>query len=152
MPFATQAQIIAPYTWEVGATLSRTSEETRRIPVRFPRPVRVVGMYPSVIAGSAVGGLVAPSCDAILAVVSSNQRDRFTNRLEDVSSAGYGEAYVTLSALGTSQLQGNRLMNIELKEASPQLDLGFRWKRWSGSPIYEDAIIHVALFCEYLDG
>lgn len=148
----TQQMASAPYTWEVSATLGRLQEETRRIPIRWQRPVRIVGMYPSVIKGTALGGaLLVPTTDDVLAIVSSNQKDRFTNRLEDVSSSGYGEAYVTLSALGTSQLQGNRLMNLELREAAPQLDLGFRWKRWTGAATYEDAIISVALFCEYLD-
>lgn len=152
MSFVPQHIVSAPYTWEVSATLGRTTEQTRLIPVRFQRPVRIVGFYPTVIKGSAVGGLIVPTADDISCVISANQRDRFTNRLEDVSSSGYGEAYVTLSALGTSQLQGNRLLNLELRDTAPQLELGFRWKRWTGSAIYEDALISVALFADYIGG
>ncbi len=153
MSFAALSQPVAKYTWEVQSTLSRTSEETRRIPIKWQRPVKIVGMYPTVIAGTSVGGgLLIPTVNDILVVLNANQKDRYTNRLEDVASTGLGESYVTLGSLSTSQAAGNRMLEIELNVPAPQLDVAFRWKRppTGGVALYEDAIVGLCLFCNYV--
>lgn len=144
---------VAPYTWEVQATLGRTTLQTGRMPLSFKKPVRVVGFYPSVIAGSSVGGgLLVPTLDDILVLLDANEERRFTNRLEQTTAAATGAGFVTLGALGAARAQ--RFLNLALRNAAPDVGVQFRWKREPpvGGPIYEDAIVCLAFFTKPLDG
>ncbi|OFW65958.1 MAG: hypothetical protein A2Y74_05345 [Actinobacteria bacterium RBG_13_63_9] len=142
---------IAPYTWEVQATLLRTVQETGRIPLRWNRPVEIIGMYAAVRQASVAGGLLVPTTDDLVCALSANQEDRFTNRLEDVSQTAMAETFVTLAALS---VQVPRLMRIMLTNAAPQVDIAFRWKTHNpiGTPRFEDALISVAFYCRYISG
>lgn len=142
---------VAPYTWEVQATLGRTTLQTGRIPLAFKKPVKIVGFYPSVIAGSAVGGaLLTPTLDDILVLLDANEERRFTNRLEQTTAAATGAGFVTLGALGSARAQ--RFLNLKLREAAPDIGVQFRWKRDpNGVAIYEDAIVALAFFAAYLE-
>lgn len=143
---------VAPYTWEVQATLGRTVLQTGRVPLSFKKPVQVVGFYPSVIAGSAVGGgLLVPTLDDILVLLDANEERRFTNRLEQTTAAATGAGFVTLGALGSARAQ--RFLNLKLRNAAPDIGVQFRWKRDpAGGAIYEDALVGLAFFVKYLDG
>lgn len=139
---------VTPYTWEVQSNLARTVQDTGRIPLRWNRPVMIVGMYASVLQNSAVGGLLIPSTDAITVELSANQEDRFTNRLEDTAATGLVSSFVTLEALS---VQVPRLTEIRLENAAPQVDVAFRWKTNNpASPTYEDAYCSLAFYCLYL--
>jgi hypothetical protein len=140
---------VTPYTWEVQAALARTVQDTGRIPLRWNRPVLIVGMYASVLQNSTVGGgLLIPSTDAITVEISANQEDRFTNRLEDTAATGLVTSFVTLEALS---VQTPRLTEIRLENAAPQVDVAFRWKTNNpASPTYEDAYCSLAFYCVYL--
>lgn len=142
---------VAPYTWEVQATLGRTVLQTGRIPLSFKKPVKIVGFYPSVIQGSAVGGLLLPTLDDILVLLDANEERRFTNRLEQTAAAATGAGFVTLGALGSARAQ--RFLDLKLRNAAPDIGVQFRWKRDpTGGPWYEDAMIGLAFFVKYLDG
>lgn len=142
---------IAPYTWEVQAALGRTVLQTGRIPLSFKKPVQIVGFYPSVIQGSAVGGLLLPTLDDILVLIDANEERRFTNRLEQTTAAATGAGFVTLGALGAARAQ--RFLNLKLRNAAPDIGVQFRWKRDpTGGAIYEDALVGLAFFVKYLDG
>jgi len=139
---------VTPYTWEVQANLARDTQDTGRIPLRWNRPVLVVGMYASVERNSSVGNLLIPTTDSITCELSANQEDRFTNRLEDTSATGLVSSFVTLEALS---VQVPRLTEIRLENASPQIDVAFRWKTNDPTdPTYEDAYCSLAFYCVYI--
>lgn len=139
---------VAPYTWEVQANLVRTVQDTGRIPLRWNRPVMIVGMYASVVQNSQIGGLLIPTTDDITCEISANQEDRFTNRLEDTAATGLVTSFVTLEALS---VQVPRLQEIRLENAAPQIDVAFRWKTNNPAAVtYEDAYCSLAFFCVYI--
>jgi len=139
---------VAPYTWEVQANLLRTVQDTGRIPLRWNRPVMIVGMYASVVQNSAAGQLLIPTTDDITVELQANQEDRFTNRLETTAATGLVSSYVTLEALS---VQVPRLTEIRLENASPQVDVSFRWKtNPPANPTHEDAYCSLAFYCVYL--
>lgn len=139
---------IAPYTWEVQVLLDNDVQETGRIPLRWNRPVEIVGMF-SAVCRASVGGLLVPTTTDISCLLSANQEDRFTNRLEDASQTAQAESFVTLASL---DVQVPRLTRIELKNASPQIDVAFRWKQHNNiaSPIFESALVSLSFYCRYI--
>jgi len=147
--FAAQHAPVSPWTWECQANLERDIQETGRIPLRWNRPVEIVGMFASVRQASVAGGLLIPTTEDVMVLLSANQQERFTNRLEDAAQTGQAESYVTLAALS---IQAPRLTRIQLKQAAPQIDVSFRWKTHNpiATPRFEDALISLAFFCLYL--
>jgi len=149
-PLAALHAPVAPYTWEVQATLLRTVQETGRIPLRWNRPVEIIGMYAAVRQASVAGcGLLIPTVDDLLVAVSANQEDRFTNRLEDTGQTAQAESFVTLGSLS---VQAPRLTRIMLTNGSPQVDVAFRWKAHNpiATPRFEDAMISLSFYCRYV--
>jgi hypothetical protein len=142
---------VAPFTWEVQATLGGAVLQTGRIPLRFPKPVEIVGFYPSIVDGSAAGGgLVSASLDDVLVLLDANEERRFTNRLEQTAAAATGAGFVTLGALGAARAQ--RFLDLKLRNAAPDIGVQFRWKRDpSAGAIFEDAIVCLAFFARYLE-
>lgn len=148
---------VAPYTWEVRAFLPTTILETSRIPIYFTRPVEIVGFMPTVrVNGFLQGGTRRiPTTDDIQILFDINQRDRLTNRLESTTSAGPGQAYVTLS---TFSVLTPRLIRIQMLNQAPDVGIQFRWCQDPAPiaggvpvPIYENALVQLAFFCRYLD-
>lgn len=142
---------IAPNTWEVRAVLSRLALESSRIPIDFPGPSLVVGAYVSVIDDSAVGGLASATSDDVMALVDIDNRRFFTSgpTQGQSSSTSASSQYVTLASLDTRY----RDLAWELKSPRPVLGITFRWKRFTPpTPIYEDALVSVALFVTDLEG
>jgi hypothetical protein len=151
--FAALHAPVAPYTWEVQTTLAGSVERTARVPIQFRGALEILGVSPSVVVdGVATGApLRVPTADDIMVIVDINQRERLTNRLESTTVAGPGESFVTLSKLDVFL---PRLFRAQLKNASPDMGLQFRWKVFNtgGAPlIYENARISLAFFCRYLD-
>lgn len=139
---------VAPYTWEVQALLRNSVQETPRVPLRWNRPVCIVGMYPSVVAYDIDGQLITPTTDEIAVYIGANQKDRFTNRLDQGVATGLAESYVTLAAVG---IQAPRLWDLRLENDAPQVDVSFRWKTNTiTSPTHENAYCSLAFYCYYL--
>ena len=135
---------VAPDTWECRALLSRTEEETDRIPIQFPKPMLVVGVKATVIRGSYVGNLAIPTIEDILVLVDLDEQRRFTARAQS-SAAGEGAQFANLSALDT------RYRDLYINANAPQPVFGFTFAWWhfeSGTPRYEDAEIAVSLFVQ----
>lgn len=141
---------VAPYTWELRAVLSRTALESGRIPIEFPGPSVVVGAYVSVIKDSAVGGLLVPNADDILALVDVDNRTFFTSgpTQGQSSSTSQSSQYVTLASLDTR----NRDVVWDLKSPRPVMGISFRWKRFTGVALYEDALCAISLFVTDREG
>lgn len=152
---------VAGFTWEVQADLLGSQLETGRIPIKFARPVEILGFYPSVILlGAAATGDSnvnaiprRPTTRDVMALIDINQQDRVTNRLESTSAAGPGQSYVTLESLRShpARLQWIRILN-----ASPDVGVQFRWSNLQpfdpdgDDPWWHDARINLAFFCKYL--
>lgn len=142
---------VAPFSWEFQAELDGDEEHTGRIPLRFARPVQILGFYPSVINNEALGQLEQPTTEHVLCLLHANRETLYTNRLESGAGAQAPEDYVTLASMG---VQVPRLVNIQLRDGSPTLEAAFRWKRWAAAfedtPVYPDVICSLTCYCRYL--
>lgn len=136
-------------TWEVQGSLLATDEQTEVIPLIFPAPCRVVGVYPSITINGSTSGVIVPVVDDIMTLIEFNQKRRYTNQIGQTTQAQRGQGFVTLGSLDTRV----RDLDIEVENSRPQLGCQFRWKRFTpGTPIYCDIIVSLALFVEIDDG
>jgi hypothetical protein len=137
---------MAPLTWEARALLPSASPETNRIPLRFPRPVEILGFFPTVIDTDAATG-VSHTLNTLDVSLDINATDRVTSG-EGVSTAAGGTAgtFVTLAALG---IQAPRLVGLKLRNSNPDMGFVFRSKRGSG--VFNSALVTVATFARYID-
>ena len=135
-------------TWEVQGSLLGAQEISDRIPLVFPAPCRIVGLYPSLTLNAAVGGLIIPSLDDIMVYFDMNQQRRYTNQIGQTTQAARQGGYVTLNSLNTLF----RDLNVVVDNSRPEAGFQFRWKRFvQGTPIYPDFIVSLALFVEIND-
>lgn len=139
----------APFSWEVQYLLENDTLESGRIPIRWQRPVEVVGMYASVRQATS-SSLLVPTVDDIQVALGANQRERFTNRLEDTAQTSMAESFVTLGAL---MIQTPRLLRLQLVTPAPEMDVTFRWKSNNDitDPLFEDALIGLCFLCRDID-
>ena len=142
---------VAPFSWEFQADLDGTLEGTARIPLKFTRPVQILGFYPSVILNAAIGSLALPTTEHVLVLLHANREVMYTHRLESGAGAQAPENFVTLASMG---VQVPRLVNIQLRQGAPELACEFRWKRWAAtyasSPVYPDVIVSMTVYARYL--
>lgn len=135
-------------TWEVQGSLLNTQEVSQRVPLIFPNPCRIVGLYPSLTINSNPAGLTVAGLDDIMVLFDMNQQRRYTNQIGQTSQAQAGQGFVTLNAMNTLF----RDLNIEVDNARPNAGFQFRWKRFvQGAPIYPSQIVSLALFVEIRD-
>jgi hypothetical protein len=135
---------VAPDTWELRAFLSRTEEETDRIPLQFPRAMLVVGAKATVIRGSYAGNLAVPTIEDILVLVDLDEQRRFTARAQS-TAAGENSQFVNLSAIDT------RYRDLYINANAPQPVFGVTFAWWhfeAGTPRFEDAEIALSLFVQ----
>jgi hypothetical protein len=141
--FLPKLKPVAPDTWELRAALLATDQETGRVEITMPGRCVVSGAYCSVIDDSS-NGLLTPGLEDILALVDLDNQRRFTSGPSQgqTSASGRGSQYVTLAALDSRV----RDLYWDLQSPRPVIGMTFRWKRFvSGTPLYEDAQISVAL-------
>ena len=141
---------VAPDTWSFSAALLRTVERTGVIPVKFSRPVEIVGFAADVIPARPLvgGGLAIPTPADIDALVEMDNGNRkFTSRVTDDGTTTHD--VVPLSHL-TVLLP--RLVRIEPDDnPNPDFSFQFAWAQFvTGVPKYEDAIIRFSLLGSYL--
>ncbi len=136
---------MAPFTWETRVILPGATTISPRQPLIFPRPVDIVGFYPSVIATTNTVGLITPSLNDIDISIDTNS-DQYFSAGSGVANAAGGAAgaFVTLAAIG---VQVPILKAIKLHNAQPDLGMTFRWKRGPG--FYQDCFISVAVYVHY---
>lgn len=135
-------------TWEVQGLLPGASEVSDTIPMDFPAPCKIVGIYPSLSGPPAGGGLVVPTLDDIMVLLDFNQQRRYTAQVGQTTQAQRGQGFVTLNSMNTLF----RDLNIEVLNARPTMNVQFRWKRFvQGAPIFEDQVVSLALFVEIDD-
>lgn len=135
---------VAPEEREAFATLLSTDPETNRIPLTFPRPIEILGYYPSLVVTGAAG--VVPTLDDLLVSIDFN--------LEEYQGASQGltssAANNTFTTLGSWKILTPRLVCKKIEVPKPDLGFTFRWKQPVGT--YRDVIIGMAVFARYIDG
>jgi hypothetical protein len=146
--FAALHAPVAPLTWELHAELPGTSAETGDIPVRFLRPVEITGLFAVVIPKRPLGGggLIIPSIDDIEVQLTSDNEDLWTKRLTESGSEG------GMVPLGGLTVAVPRLLRIVPLGDAPDFTWKFSWAQFvsAASPIYEDAIIRLAIYARYI--
>jgi hypothetical protein len=136
---AALAAPLAPDTRSVMIALARTTEMSGRYTIPFQWPAEIRGFHLSVIANSAIGGLVQPTIADILVDLSVNEGRRYTSTVRD-SNAAAGSGFCDLGAIG---FQAPRSVSIPLAAPS-ELGIELRWKRWTGAVIYDDALVSIS--------
>ena len=141
-------QRAAAYAWEAGTTLLNTDPSAGPIKISFPRPVIILGAYPSVAVMGGLNTLDMPTLDDILVRidVDTGWEKRLTSRNDVTQPNGVGNfPDVTLGSFRDS-MGGARVMNYDLgvDGSHPELQITFTWKRFNvGSPWFRH--VYVAL-------
>lgn len=142
----------SPMTWEVNALMLGAVQTSIRQSFRFPRPVEIVGFFPSVvIATPAGGGAVSPSADTIAVQIDTDNQAYLTSA-DGISSPAGGKAssFVTLSAMG---VQVPRIVGYKLRNPTPDIGFTFRWKQdvtQVAGGVYRDSMVSLAIYARYL--
>jgi hypothetical protein len=142
----------APYTWEMQAVLQGTANTTGRVPVKFPRPVEVLGFIPTIITQDPAAGGVDATLDDVSVLLDVDQKDRMTNRLDQTTGQASTDAssFVTLRAMS---ILLPRAMRWQLNSAKPDLGVTFAWKipPVGGIARYRPALISLAMVCRFIE-
>jgi hypothetical protein len=133
-------------TWEVQIFLPRNAQTSGRVPMNLPYTCRIVGLKATVIQASfAGGGLLVAGADDLLLSLDLNDERRFTSTKKTSFVGQSPNSFVTLSAMDLRE----RYLMIYCEGSNPDLGFEVAWKNFvSGTPIYEDARISVALFIQ----
>lgn len=146
-PFAALHAPVAPFTWEVRASLATAQRATGAVPCHFHRNgVTIVGFRPSVtpVLPLAGGGLVVPTAEDVEVLIGVNNRERLTNQVQETTPAGAGESFVTLASLDVFT---PRLLCYEIPAAG-SVNFEFRWKQFVGAAApFEACLIGLTMFC-----
>ncbi len=146
--FAALHAPVSPFTWGLTTELPRTSENSGEIPIRFGRPIEVLGIKASVIAKRPLSGdnLVIPTVEDIDVLLQTDNEEMWTRTLKESGGAG---GFVPLDHL---TIDAGRLLRIVPLGDGPDFTFNFQWAQFvdSDNPIYEDAIIRVSLLTRYI--
>lgn len=147
--FAALNAPVTPETWALEAELANTVEGTGDIPIRFTRPIEILGMRATVVPKLplAGGGLILPTLDDVNVMLTTDNEDLWTKRVQE--SGGNGN-FVPLGHLVLDGSPG-RLLRIVPRGDAPDLAFQFNWAQFvAGTPFYEDAIIRLSLLTRYI--
>lgn len=146
---------ISPETWEartvfLGGTAGGnfTSE---RVQLDVPFPIMVIGLYPS-LSVLTTGGATVPTLNDIDCSLDLNLHEYMTdiqgnttaqNAVPSATATPTRDGnFVTLASLGTSNMQGGRLLGWVIPYRTAQIGITFRWKQGGG--VYKDTIVSLA--------
>jgi hypothetical protein len=144
----------AVFSWEGMTTLLATDRETGAIPIKFPRAVTILGMYPSISVAGGLSTLDVPTLDDVLVKIEQDTglERRLTSRYDTVQTNGNGSLpNVTLGSFKDS-VGGARVMNWELgtPDSRPEMEITFSWKRDpTGGPWYRDIFVSLTLLANW---
>lgn len=140
----------SPMTWEVVSILRGSTIAGPRQPFRFPRPVEIVGFFPTVIPIlPASGGATIPTTDSIACQIDTDNQNYITSG-DGISTNAGGTAgpFVTLSSLS---VQTPRILGYKLRNPTPDIGFTFRWKIDPGATfIFRDSLISMVIYARYL--
>lgn len=147
--FAALCAPVTPETWALEAELSRTVEGTGDIPIRFTRPIEILGIRAQVVAKLPLvgGGLIIPTLDDVNVSLVTDNEDLWTRRVQESGSNGNFVPLVHLTIDGNP----GRLLRIVPRGDAPDLAFQFNWGQFTqGTPFYEDAIVRLSLLTRYI--
>jgi len=138
---------MVPLTWETFGTILTTEQESPILPIRFPKPVQLLAIRPTIRPLSFLPSppLVAPSLDDVLVSISIDREKALTAQQQPGTTSAAGSAFVTAGSLS---LGLPRLLAQEIDSPTPQLDFQFRWRQGTG--VFIDCSVSVAVFARYL--
>lgn len=140
--FVTTATPIADYTWEARATFAGDADESPALIIRYPWPVRIIGLIPTVRPAvlPIAGGGVAPLLEDVLVSMTVNNEDNYTSIGDPSNTTNAGEReFVTLSTLNVLL---PRLTMITIETPTPVVEFVCRWKQ--GANTFVDSIVGIA--------
>jgi hypothetical protein len=141
----------SPMSWEVRTILRGSTPFGPRVPFRFPRPVEIVGFFPTVIPIlPASGGGTVPTTDSIAVSIDTDNQNYITTG-DGISTNAGGTAgpFVTLSGMS---VQVPRVLGYKLRNPTPDIGFTFQWKIDPGATpfIFRDVIIGMMIYARYL--
>ena len=135
-------------SWETVLLMRGATQTSIRTPFTFPRPVEIVGFYPTLVVLT-TGGSITPSTDSLKVSIDSDNENYLTSG-EGVSTPAGGTAgpYVSLSMMS---VQVPRIVGYKLRNPKPNIGFTFRWAQdTSGGAVYRDTLISMGLYARYL--
>jgi hypothetical protein len=142
----------SPMTWESSTLLNGAVQTTNRIGFRYPRPVEIVGFFPTLVVlepEDEDSDLITPSTDVISVSIDTDNQNYLTSG-EGISTNAGGTAgpYVTLSAMS---VQVPRVVGFKLRNPTPDIGFTYRWKQSvAAGAVYKNTIVSLAMFARYL--
>ncbi len=140
---------IAPLSWSLEAVLPANVQGTGDIPIRWTRPVEILGMKATVLPVYPFdpdGGTPAPILEDVDVYLLTEDTSIWTKHYNE--SGGDGN-FVPLAHL---TVDTPRLLRICLWDDAPDLTFQFQWAQFlQGTPFTVDALIRLTLFTRYLD-
>lgn len=140
---------MSPMTWESVVVLRGGVQQSTRTPFRFPRPVEIVGFFPS-LQILTTGGALSPSLDSIGVQIDTDNQNYLTSG-DGVSTPAGGTPgpYVTLSAMS---VQVPRVVGYKLKNPTPDIGFTYRWKldTTAAAPTFKDILLSMTIYARYL--
>jgi len=141
----------SPMSWESVSILRGSTLQGPRNSFKFPRPVEIVGFFPTVIPIlPASGGGTVPTTDSIAVQIDTDNQNYITSG-DGISTNVGGTAgpFVTLSSMS---VQVPRVLGYKLRNPTPVIGFTYRWKIDPGATpfIFRDIIIGMGIFARYL--
>jgi hypothetical protein len=136
-----------PLTWEAFGTIESDQAESPILPIRFPKPVQLIGIRPTIrpLSFLPLPPLVAPSLDDVLLSISIDREKQLTAQQQPGTTSAAGSSFVSAGALS---LGLPRLLAQEITSPTPQLDFQFRWRQGTG--VFVACSVSVAVYARYL--
>jgi hypothetical protein len=141
----------SPMTWETRTILRGSTLLSPRVSFRFPRPIEIVGFFPTIIPIlPATGGAAVPTTDAVACAIDTDNQN-FITAGDGISTNAGGTAgnFVTLSSLS---VQVPRVLGYKLRNPTPDIGFTYQWKIDPGlTPfIFRDIIIGMTIYARFL--
>lgn len=135
-------------TWEGTCVFPGASAQSPSSSVDFQQPVRIVGMFPTIVALVPPLASPIPTLDDLLISVTVDKQDCYTSQQSQAAATtGSGASqFVTASALS---ILIPRLWDIKIESSNPKIEFVWAWKQ--GPNIFQDCICNVALLLQWRD-
>lgn len=137
---------MAPETWEAQAIMPGAQAESQSVPLKFPQPIEVLGMMPTIVSMTPAAGQIATNDDVLLSIVTNRKTILSASETSaSVTGGAADEGFVTASAYSVSlpRLVGKRFRD-------PQPSIAFKWRWKQGGGIFPDHFVAVAVFARFI--
>ncbi len=138
---------MAERTWEASTVYLGSEGESPLAPIKFPRPIEILGFKLIVVPASFVAAppLVVATLDDLQISIGYDQENVITNTQDQTTTAGPVQ-FASASAMDMTI--ANRLIGLKIRSPNPELQFKWRWKQGPG--VFTDAIVTAACAVRYL--